>query len=57
MNKSTENSIKLFDNEENLTQFLGSSQALFWEKAGTPFKKMSVEDCKKELPLLGKFAI
>jgi hypothetical protein len=57
MNKSTENTIKLFDVEENLTNFLESSQSKFWEREGAPFKRLTVEECKKELPLLGKFAV
>ena len=55
MNKSTENTIKLFDVEENLTSFLESSQATFWEDAKAPFKRLSVEECHKEIPIMGKF--
>ncbi len=55
MNKSTENTIKLFDVDENLTSFLESSQAKFWEDAKAPFKRLSVEECKKEIPIMGKF--
>ena len=33
MNKSSENTIKLFDVEENLTKFLETSQAKFWQNA------------------------
>jgi hypothetical protein len=54
MNKSTENTIKLFDEEESLAGFLETSQARFWEKEGSPFKRLAAEECQKELPLLGK---
>ena len=55
MNKSTENTIKLFDVEENLTNFFESSQAKFWEKAKAPFQRLTVQECKNEIPILGKF--
>jgi len=53
MNKSSENIIKIFEDENLGKDFLNSSQAKFWESRQAPFRIITKEECEKEIPQLG----
>ena len=54
IDKVGENSIKLFYDSDIFEYFMKSEQVQFWKKQGHPFVKLTSEECKQHIPMLGK---
>ena len=54
MDKVGCNTIKLMHDPEILDTFMESPQAKFWAARGHPFVKLTPEECKTHVPLLGE---
>ena len=52
MNKTALETIKMFHNQQEMDDFLVSSQALFWKEKGYEFKPLTVEECQELEPVL-----
>ena len=54
MNKTAVETIKLFHDKREMSDFLSSSQAQFWSERGYEFRSLTVEECRELEPGLAE---